>query len=52
MIGEANVSGQYSCVAQNEEGSSTLMFPFYVDGKWVTRNKTAETSQSWLFLMH
>lgn len=37
MIGEASVSGKYSCLAQNEEGTSIMMIPFYIDGKWVTR---------------
>ncbi|XP_042348714.1 vascular endothelial growth factor receptor kdr-like isoform X2 [Plectropomus leopardus] len=31
VIGEASVSGNYSCVAQNEDGTSTMMIPFYVD---------------------
>ncbi|XP_074530172.1 vascular endothelial growth factor receptor kdr-like isoform X2 [Halichoeres trimaculatus] len=31
VIGEARASGKYSCVAQNEDGASTLMIPFYVD---------------------
>ncbi|KAF3694025.1 Vascular endothelial growth factor receptor kdr-like [Channa argus] len=30
LIGEASVSGMYSCVSKNEVGSSTLTFPFYV----------------------
>ncbi|XP_038554737.1 vascular endothelial growth factor receptor kdr-like [Micropterus salmoides] len=31
VIGEASTSGQYSCVAQNEDGNSTMTIPFYVD---------------------
>ncbi|XP_022615628.1 vascular endothelial growth factor receptor kdr-like [Seriola dumerili] len=31
VIGEASVSGKYSCVAQNEEGFSNMTRPFYVD---------------------
>uniref|UniRef100_A0A3Q3VUQ2 receptor protein-tyrosine kinase n=1 Tax=Mola mola TaxID=94237 RepID=A0A3Q3VUQ2_MOLML len=31
VIGEARVSGKYSCVAKNEEGNSNMMIPFYVD---------------------
>ncbi|KAM8732613.1 vascular endothelial growth factor receptor kdr-like [Acanthopagrus schlegelii] len=31
VIGEASVSGKYSCVAKNEAGHSTMMIPFYVD---------------------
>ncbi|KAL6117421.1 flt1 [Pungitius sinensis] len=31
VIGEAIMSGMYSCVAQNEVGSSTMTIPFYVD---------------------
>ncbi|XP_070769236.1 vascular endothelial growth factor receptor kdr-like [Enoplosus armatus] len=31
VIGEASTSGNYSCVAYNEVGSSTLTIPFYVD---------------------
>ncbi|XP_053734831.1 vascular endothelial growth factor receptor kdr-like isoform X1 [Synchiropus splendidus] len=31
LIGAANVSGIYSCVAQNEVGNSTMTLPFYVD---------------------
>ncbi|KAI3351635.1 hypothetical protein L3Q82_020471, partial [Scortum barcoo] len=31
VIGEASVSGKYSCVAQNEDGNSTMTIPFYVD---------------------
>uniref|UniRef100_A0AAQ5XJ05 receptor protein-tyrosine kinase n=1 Tax=Amphiprion ocellaris TaxID=80972 RepID=A0AAQ5XJ05_AMPOC len=31
VIGEARVSGKYSCVAQNEDGTSTMTMPFYVD---------------------
>ncbi|XP_068571109.1 vascular endothelial growth factor receptor kdr-like [Cebidichthys violaceus] len=31
VIGEAIMSGQYSCVAQNEVGNSTMTIPFYVD---------------------
>ncbi|XP_035505934.2 vascular endothelial growth factor receptor kdr-like [Scophthalmus maximus] len=30
VIGEASVSGKYSCVAQNEDGFSSLTIPFYV----------------------
>ncbi|CAB1454018.1 unnamed protein product [Pleuronectes platessa] len=30
VIGEASVSGKYSCVASNEDGFSTLTIPFYV----------------------
>ncbi|XP_058505740.1 vascular endothelial growth factor receptor kdr-like [Solea solea] len=30
VIGEASVSGKYFCEAKNEDGSSTLMIPFYV----------------------
>ncbi|XP_077589202.1 vascular endothelial growth factor receptor kdr-like isoform X2 [Stigmatopora nigra] len=29
-IGAANVSGNYLCLAQNEEGKSIMTFPFYV----------------------
>uniref|UniRef100_A0A3P8SH51 receptor protein-tyrosine kinase n=1 Tax=Amphiprion percula TaxID=161767 RepID=A0A3P8SH51_AMPPE len=31
VIGEARVSGKYSCVAQNEDGTSTMTMPFYID---------------------
>ncbi|KAM9356682.1 vascular endothelial growth factor receptor kdr-like [Symphorus nematophorus] len=31
VIGEATVSGNYSCVAKNEDGNSTMTIPFYVD---------------------
>ncbi|KAM9376655.1 vascular endothelial growth factor receptor kdr-like isoform 2-T2 [Pholidichthys leucotaenia] len=31
VIGDARVSGLYSCVAQNEEGKSSMKKPFYVD---------------------
>ncbi|XP_054453574.1 vascular endothelial growth factor receptor kdr-like [Anoplopoma fimbria] len=31
VIGEAIMSGKYSCVAQNENGNSTMTIPFYVD---------------------
>ncbi|XP_068181455.1 vascular endothelial growth factor receptor kdr-like isoform X2 [Antennarius striatus] len=31
VIGEANVSGKYTCVAQNVEGSSMMTLPFYVN---------------------
>ncbi|XP_057706323.1 vascular endothelial growth factor receptor kdr-like isoform X1 [Corythoichthys intestinalis] len=30
VIGAANVSGNYLCLAQNEEGKSIMTFPFYV----------------------
>ncbi|XP_061690648.1 vascular endothelial growth factor receptor kdr-like isoform X2 [Syngnathoides biaculeatus] len=30
VIGEATVSGNYSCLARNEEGESIRTFPFYV----------------------
>ncbi|XP_018515715.1 vascular endothelial growth factor receptor kdr-like [Lates calcarifer] len=30
VIGEASVSGEYSCVAQNEDGVSNMSIPFYV----------------------
>lgn len=30
-IGEATVSGKYSCMAQNEDGNSMMTIPFYVD---------------------
>ncbi|XP_037531691.1 vascular endothelial growth factor receptor kdr-like [Nematolebias whitei] len=30
VIGETRVSGRYSCKAQNENGLSTMMIPFYV----------------------
>ncbi|XP_034739534.1 vascular endothelial growth factor receptor kdr-like isoform X1 [Etheostoma cragini] len=30
VIGEASVSGMYSCVAQNEDGTSKMTIPFYV----------------------
>lgn len=33
VIGEASMSGNYSCVAQNEDGTSTLTIPFYVDDR-------------------
>ncbi|KAM8908561.1 vascular endothelial growth factor receptor kdr-like isoform 2-T2 [Spinachia spinachia] len=33
VIGKAIVSGKYSCVAQNEVGSSTMTIPFYVDDR-------------------
>ncbi|XP_031159144.1 vascular endothelial growth factor receptor kdr-like isoform X1 [Sander lucioperca] len=31
VIGEASMSGKYSCMAHNEEGTSTMIIPFYVD---------------------
>ncbi|XP_039975481.1 vascular endothelial growth factor receptor kdr-like [Xiphias gladius] len=31
VIGEASVSGNYYCVAQNEDDLSKMMIPFYVD---------------------
>ncbi|XP_051810886.1 vascular endothelial growth factor receptor kdr-like isoform X2 [Acanthochromis polyacanthus] len=31
VIGEARVSGHYSCVAKNEDGTSKMTMPFYVD---------------------
>ncbi|TNN64392.1 Vascular endothelial growth factor receptor kdr-like [Liparis tanakae] len=31
VIGEATVSGSYSCVARNEDGDSAMTIPFYVD---------------------
>ncbi|CAK6964637.1 LOW QUALITY PROTEIN: vascular endothelial growth factor receptor kdr-like [Scomber scombrus] len=31
VIGDAKMSGNYFCVAQNEVGSNTMQFPFYVD---------------------
>ncbi|XP_008302028.1 vascular endothelial growth factor receptor kdr-like isoform X2 [Stegastes partitus] len=31
VIGEAHVSGKYSCKAENEDGESTMTKPFYVD---------------------
>lgn len=31
VIGEATVSGKYTCVAKNEDGNSTMTIPFYVD---------------------
>ncbi|XP_076595500.1 vascular endothelial growth factor receptor kdr-like [Chaetodon auriga] len=31
VIGEAKISGNYSCVAQNEVGSSIMTIPFFVD---------------------
>lgn len=31
VIGEARVSGNYLCVAKNEDGMSTMTKPFYVD---------------------
>ncbi|XP_028271700.1 vascular endothelial growth factor receptor kdr-like [Parambassis ranga] len=31
VIGEARVSGKYTCLAQNENGLSTVTKPFYVD---------------------
>ncbi|XP_047440846.1 vascular endothelial growth factor receptor kdr-like [Mugil cephalus] len=31
VIGEAHVSGNYSCVAQNVHGRSTMTMPFYID---------------------
>ncbi|KAM7389916.1 hypothetical protein PAMP_023860 [Pampus punctatissimus] len=31
VIGEANTSGTYSCVAKNEDGTSKMEIPFYVD---------------------
>lgn len=37
MIGNATISGNYICMAENEVGKSTIMKPFYIDGKWVTR---------------
>lgn len=30
LIGEASVSGEYSCVTQNEFGRSTMSVPFYI----------------------
>ncbi|XP_061756252.1 vascular endothelial growth factor receptor kdr-like isoform X1 [Nerophis ophidion] len=30
VVGEASVSGNYTCLAQNEEGKTTMAFPFYV----------------------
>ncbi|KAF3838574.1 hypothetical protein F7725_010342 [Dissostichus mawsoni] len=31
VIGNASMSGKYSCVARNEEGHSSVTIPFYVD---------------------
>ncbi|XP_069027319.1 vascular endothelial growth factor receptor kdr-like [Embiotoca jacksoni] len=31
VIGEARGSGNYTCVAENEDGKSTMTMPFYVD---------------------
>ncbi|CAL8356421.1 unnamed protein product [Merluccius merluccius] len=31
VVGKANVTGTYTCVAKNEVGSNTLRIPFYVD---------------------
>ncbi|XP_044061818.1 vascular endothelial growth factor receptor kdr-like [Siniperca chuatsi] len=31
VIGEASTSGNYSCEAQNEDGTSTMTIPFFVD---------------------
>lgn len=31
VIREASVSGNYTCVVQNEDGNSTMTIPFYVD---------------------
>ncbi|KAM3612979.1 uncharacterized protein V6R79_018245 [Siganus canaliculatus] len=33
LIGEATVSGKYSCVAKNEEGNATMTVPFYVNDR-------------------
>lgn len=33
VIEEARVSGWYTCVAQNEEGNSTMRNPFFIKGK-------------------
>ncbi|KAM6999689.1 vascular endothelial growth factor receptor kdr-like [Tautogolabrus adspersus] len=31
VIAEASTSGKYTCLAQNEDGISTLVIPFYID---------------------
>ncbi|XP_060904331.1 vascular endothelial growth factor receptor kdr-like [Labrus mixtus] len=31
VIGEASTSGKYTCLAQNEDGISTWVIPFYID---------------------
>ena len=36
VVGVANVSGVFSCSAQNKLGTATLRTTFYVDSKWVT----------------
>lgn len=33
VIGDARVSGQFYCKAENDIGSAHITVPFYVDGK-------------------
>lgn len=37
MVGRANVTGVYTCKAQNEVALSVWDIPFYVDGKSLIR---------------
>uniref|UniRef100_A0A3B4B042 receptor protein-tyrosine kinase n=1 Tax=Periophthalmus magnuspinnatus TaxID=409849 RepID=A0A3B4B042_9GOBI len=48
VIGAASVSGLYTCIASNEEGTDTMTFPFFVTRKlpWLSQNLTDQDVNS------